>query len=82
MSPTYLKALREVLPREIGLWAVGGIDAGNIAEWLAAGAQGLGIGGGLYRPGDTADRVAAKAAALVAAWPRGNGNAPASTQQG
>ena len=71
MSPAYLKALREVLGRSIGLWAVGGIDAGNIAEWLEAGAQGLGIGGGLYRPGETAEAVAAKAAALVAGWARG-----------
>ena len=74
MSPAYLKALREVLGRSIGLWAVGGIDAGNIAEWLEAGAQGLGIGGGLYRPGETAEAVAAKAAALVAGWARGTEN--------
>ena len=67
MSPTYLKALRDVIDRDIGLWAVGGTDATNMAAWLAAGAEGLGVGGALYRPGDSAATVAANAAALMAA---------------
>ncbi len=68
MSPSYLKALRDVVPREIGLWAVGGTDAGNLAAWRTAGAEGLGVGGALYRPGDDARTVAGKAATLMAAW--------------
>lgn len=67
LGPSYLKATREVLPKDIGVWAVGGVDAGNAREWLAAGAQGLAVGGSVYRPGDSADTVATKAAALVAA---------------
>ena len=68
MSPAYLKALRDVIDRNIGLWAVGGTDATNLAAWLSAGAEGLGIGGALYKPGDAAMSVAAKAATLMASW--------------
>lgn len=64
----YLKALAEVLPRDVRLWAVGGTGAANIGEWLAAGAEGIGVGGALYRAGDTPEVVAEKARALVAAW--------------
>jgi 2-dehydro-3-deoxyphosphogalactonate aldolase len=67
MGPGYLKALREVLPVDVGMWAVGGVDAGNAGDWLAAGAEGLAVGGSVYKRGDTASVVAGKAAALVAA---------------
>lgn len=63
----YLKAVREVLPLGIGVWAVGGINADNARTWLNAGAEGVALGSALYRPGDTAAVVAQKAAALVAA---------------
>lgn len=68
MSSAHLKALRDVIDPGIGLWAVGGTDATNLAAWLSAGAEGLGVGGALYRPGDDAAVVGAKAAALIAAW--------------
>lgn len=68
LGPTYLKAIREVLPRDVSVWGVGGTGAENFADWLAAGAEGIGVGGALYRPGDDAARVGAKAAALIAAW--------------
>jgi 2-dehydro-3-deoxyphosphogalactonate aldolase len=35
--------------------------------WHAAGAAGYGIGSSIYKPGDTAEIVGRKAAALVAA---------------
>ncbi len=63
-----LKALRDVLPKETQVYAVGGVGAPDFAEWRAAGADGFGIGGALYKPGATAGEVAAKAAALVAAY--------------
>jgi len=63
----YLKAVLDVVPRHFGVWAVGGVDAGNAGDWLAAGAQGIGVGGSIYRPGDTAQTVSAKAAAVLAA---------------
>ncbi|WP_043751877.1 2-dehydro-3-deoxy-6-phosphogalactonate aldolase [Methylobacterium nodulans] len=66
-GPATLRALRAVLPGEVPLLPVGGVDAGNLAAWRAAGAAGYGCGSSLYKAGDTPDAVAAKARALVAA---------------
>ncbi|MBW8783365.1 MAG: 2-dehydro-3-deoxy-6-phosphogalactonate aldolase [Novosphingobium sp.] len=63
----YLKALREVLPPTAGVWAVGGVGADNAAEWFAAGAEGIAVGGALYRPGRSVQEVGERAEALVAA---------------
>jgi 2-dehydro-3-deoxyphosphogalactonate aldolase len=67
-GPAYLKAVREILPKTVSVWAVGGTGADNLADWLAAGAEGIGVGGALYKPGDTAAVVGTRARALVAAW--------------
>jgi 2-dehydro-3-deoxyphosphogalactonate aldolase len=66
-SPAVLKAMRAVLPAGTAVLPVGGIDAGNIAAWRAAGAAGFGIGSSIYKPGDTPEIVAAKARVLRAA---------------
>ncbi len=66
-SPAMLRALRAVLPPGTMVLPVGGIDAANLAAWRAAGAAGFGIGSALYKPGDAAATVAAKAGALTAA---------------
>jgi 2-dehydro-3-deoxyphosphogalactonate aldolase len=39
-----------------------------MADYLKAGVSGFGIGSSLYSPGATADQVAVRAAAFVAAW--------------
>nr|WP_260927717.1 2-dehydro-3-deoxy-6-phosphogalactonate aldolase [Novosphingobium sp. 9] len=64
----YVKAVREVLPRDCRVWAVGGVGPANVAEFRAAGVFGIGVGGSLYKPGDSAEVVGERAAALVAAW--------------
>ena len=66
-SPAMLRALRAVLPAGTAVLPVGGIDAGNIPAWCAAGAAGFGIGSAIYKPGDSPETVAAKAHALVGA---------------
>lgn len=66
-SPTVLRAMRAVLPSGTAVLPVGGIDAQNIPAWRAAGGAGFGIGSSIYRPGDDAAAVAAKARALRAA---------------
>lgn len=68
LGTAHLKAVREVLPRAVETWAVGGADAANLREWIGAGAAGIGVGGSLYKPGDSAAVVGERAAALVAAW--------------
>ena len=61
-----LKALGAVLPRDIAVYAVGGVGPANFADWIRAGARGFGIGSALYKPGDSADSVAARAREMVA----------------
>jgi 2-dehydro-3-deoxyphosphogalactonate aldolase len=64
-SPAVLRALRAVLPAGTLVLPVGGIDATNMAAWRAAGAAGFGIGSAIYKPGDSAAVVRAKAVALT-----------------
>ena len=68
VSPEALKAWRAVLPKELPVLPVGGIVPGNMAPWVAAGAQGFGIGSALYAPGLDADEVAHRAHAFAQAW--------------
>jgi 2-dehydro-3-deoxyphosphogalactonate aldolase len=66
-SPAMLRAMRAVLPSGTMVLPVGGIDTSNMAAWRAAGAAGFGIGSAVYKPGDTAMIVGAKARMLVSA---------------
>ena len=68
MGTDGLKALRAVLPVEAQVFMVGGVGAENFADWIKAGANGFGLGSSLYKPGDSADDVAARAKEAVAAW--------------
>jgi 2-dehydro-3-deoxyphosphogalactonate aldolase len=67
-GPAHLKALRDVLPPAVAVFAVGGVGAANLAPWRQAGCAGLGVGGDLYRAGHPAGEVHRRALALVAAW--------------
>jgi 2-dehydro-3-deoxyphosphogalactonate aldolase len=62
-----LRAQRAVLPAEVPILPVGGIVAERMAPWLAAGADGFGLGSALYRPGFTAAEVSERARRFVAA---------------
>ncbi len=68
LGPAYVKAIKDVLPRHVGVWAVGGTGADTIGEWLTGGCEGIGVGGALYRAGDDAALVGARGRDLVAAW--------------
>jgi 2-dehydro-3-deoxyphosphogalactonate aldolase len=61
-SPKVLKALRAVLPKVMPVLPVGGITPGNMKDYWEAGADGFGLGSALYKPGDTAAKVAQSAA--------------------
>jgi len=65
-SPSTLKAQLAVLPSGIPVLAVGGIKPDNMRPWLDAGATGFGLGGGLYRSGQSPADTLAKARAYVA----------------
>jgi len=67
-SPAVVKALLAVLPKGTPLIPVGGIGADNMGAWRSAGAAGFGLGSSLYKPGDDAATVRAKAASIVSAW--------------
>jgi 2-dehydro-3-deoxyphosphogalactonate aldolase len=67
LGPPMLKAMRAVLPKSAIVIPVGGVDANQVAPWMAAGALGLGVGSSVYQPGDDARTVEAKAQALMAA---------------
>ena len=66
-SPAVVKAQRAVLPRDVPLVVVGGVTPDKIAAYRAAGADGFGLGGGLYKPGQSPAQVGAQARAFVAA---------------
>lgn len=66
--PAVLKAMLAVLPRGTAVLPVGGITPASMAGYRAAGAAGFGLGSALYRPGDDAAAVAAKARAFVTAY--------------
>lgn len=68
-SPAVVKAQRAVLPPRVPLIVVGGITPEKMADYVAAGADGFGLGGALYKFGMTAVEVAERARAFVAALP-------------
>ena len=57
-----------MLPAEVPILPVGGITPQAPAPWLAAGADGFGLGSAIYRPGDSPATVRERAMAFVAAF--------------
>lgn len=66
-GPGHLKQLKAVLPAEALVWAVGGVGPDSMADWWAAGARAFGLGGELYRAGQSVGETAEKATRVVAA---------------
>ena len=67
ITPSVVKALRAVLPPGAVVMPVGGITPGNMRAYLAAGADGFGVGSALYKPGMPAAEVADNAMTFIAA---------------
>ena len=61
------KAMRAILPPEVPLFAVGGIEPGSLQAYTDAGCLGFGIGSALYEPGRPVADIAARARAFVEA---------------
>lgn len=66
-SPAVLKAQRAVLPKSLPILMVGGITPQNMRPYRKAGANGFGLGSGLYSPGRSAAEVGDRARAYVEA---------------
>ncbi|MCB9993840.1 MAG: 2-dehydro-3-deoxy-6-phosphogalactonate aldolase [Hyphomicrobiaceae bacterium] len=67
IGPAGARAMRAVLPRDVPVYAVGGAKPDNFGEYIAAGADGFGLGTFLYTPGRSAADVGARAHEAVAA---------------
>ncbi|NVO56354.1 2-dehydro-3-deoxy-6-phosphogalactonate aldolase [Rhodobacteraceae bacterium B1Z28] len=67
-GPSGLAALRPVLPLGTLIFAVGGAGPENFGHWLAAGADGFGIGSALYKPGMDIAEIADRARQIVTAY--------------
>jgi 2-dehydro-3-deoxyphosphogalactonate aldolase len=64
-TPAAVKALKAVLPADVPLLVVGGVKPESMRAWLDAGADGFGLGSGLYTPGRSAEETAERARAYV-----------------
>lgn len=71
-----LRAMRAVLPVDVQVFAVGGANRDNLGDWIAAGADGFGIGSALYAPGASVADVLARATDLVSAYDAAIGTLP------
>ena len=65
-----IAAIKAVLPNDTQICAVGGVSPDDFADYIVAGIQGFGLGSSLYRPGDTAQMVQARAQAAIATYKR------------
>ena len=62
------KGWKAVLPAGVPMFAVGGVDAGNLHAFREAGAAGAGLGSSLYAQGRTLDELRSRAVALASSW--------------
>ncbi|MFB2907459.1 hypothetical protein ACE1BH_21390 [Aeromonas jandaei] len=74
IQPSYIKALRAVLPKNVACLPVGGInaDVNQMREFRLAGANGFGLGSGLYKPGLDLEQITTNARLYRDAWGHSN----------
>jgi 2-dehydro-3-deoxyphosphogalactonate aldolase len=66
-GPRHLQALRAVLPSDVNVFPVGGIEKQDIPRWLSVGAAGFGFGSELFRPDYSIADIGRRAGDLVLA---------------
>jgi 2-dehydro-3-deoxyphosphogalactonate aldolase len=61
----HLKALKAVLPHDVAVYAVGGVSADQMQDWMVAGAAGFGFGSELFRPSYSDEEIELRARRLA-----------------
>ena len=69
-SPAVVKAQRAVIPKSTPLLVVGSVTPDKMDAYFDAGADGFGLGGALYKPGQNGAQVLEQGRAFVAALKR------------
>ena len=69
-GPSGLQAMRAILPVGTQVFAVGGVRPENFDKWIAASADGFGLGSAIYKPSMTAKDVNVAAKAIVTTYDR------------
>lgn len=70
-----IAAIKTILPVNAVIGAVGGVSDQNFGEYVRAGIRTFGIGSSLYKPGDSAETVRAKARLTITAYDQTFGDA-------
>ena len=68
MPPIIVKAWRAVLPKHVIVLPVGGIRPDTMKDYVAAGANGFGLGSALFTPTMALEEIAGNARSFVTAW--------------
>jgi 2-dehydro-3-deoxyphosphogalactonate aldolase len=69
-TPAFVKAQRAVLPKDLPILVVGGVKPALMGAWLEAGANGFGLGSGVFKPGDSVAEVLENSRSYVSALRR------------
>jgi 2-dehydro-3-deoxyphosphogalactonate aldolase len=64
-TPAVLKAQRAVIPKDVPILIVGGVKPDGMRPWIEAGADGFGLGSGVYKPGRSPEETGMRARAYV-----------------
>ena len=67
LGPSYVKALKSVLPKDAKVIPTGGISVETIADFNSAGCHAFGVGSQLYKKGVSPEEVGRRAQALTEA---------------
>jgi 2-dehydro-3-deoxyphosphogalactonate aldolase len=68
LGTAHLKAMLVILPPQVRVYAVGGVNPGNMREWRTAGVAGFGLGSDLFKPDYDDAEIARRARAAVEAF--------------